>query len=93
MCDLLLIHSSVTSRRQQSVRALPSLLSFRVTSDERLVRDFDPSESKLSNESSLLCVNCGEVGSVRSAHQISQYPLSLPLRFKLPESARAYRGK
>lgn len=49
----------------------PSRPPLNVISEEQLVNDLDPKESKLSNESSRLWLP-GEVGkSPRSAHQIS----------------------
>lgn len=72
---------------------LPSLPPFKVISDEKLVEDLEPRESKLSKESSLLWLAEDEKGSPRSTYQISPYPLSLPLLFRWLDSSSAYESK
>lgn len=49
----------------------PSFPTLRVKSEEQLVRDLDPSESKLSKESSLLWLPGGAGNSPLSGHQMS----------------------
>lgn len=72
---------------------IPSLPPFKVMSDEKLVEDLEPRESKLSKESSLLWLAEGGKGSPRSTYQISPYPLSLPLLFRWLDSSSAYESK
>lgn len=70
---------------------LPSPLPLRVTSDE-VLSGWEPKESKLSRESSLLCPHPPSsvwwLGSSRSEYQLSPKPLSLPA-FGLDVSCRA----
>lgn len=72
---------------------IPSLPPFRVMSDEKLVEDLEPKESKLSKESSLLWLTDDGRVSLLSIYQISPYPLSLPLRLGLQDSPRACRER
>lgn len=68
---------------------IPSLPPFKVISDEKLVEDLEPRESKLSKESSLLWLAEDKKGSPRSTYQISPYPLSLPLLLRWLDSSSA----
>jgi len=70
------------NKRFKKGKNIPSLSPFKVISDEKLVEDLEPRESKLSKESSLLWLEDDEKGSPRSTYQISPYPLSLPLLFR-----------
>lgn len=76
---------------------LPSLLPLSVASDEML-RGWEPNESRLSRESSLLCPpppsSVGRWSSSRSGYQLSPKPLSLTLPpFGLDVSCRACAHK
>ena len=81
------------NKRFKTGKNIPSLPPFKVISDEKLVEDLEPRESKLSKESSLLWLVEDEKASPRSTYQISPYPLSLPLLFRWLDSSSAYESK